>query len=80
MSQEDTNSYYSSSETLLGQLTVTMSMDDVHVLYTKEGILLSGINSDCELRGLISPSVKVRSLSVADSAEAIASCRRIAGR
>ena len=49
MSQEDTNSYYSSSETVLGQLTVAMSMDDVHVLYTKEGILLSGINSDCEL-------------------------------
>ena len=49
MSQEDTSSYYSSSETILGELTEAMSMDDVLVLYTKEGILLSGINSDCEL-------------------------------
>ena len=49
VSQEDTNSYYSSSETMLGQLTEVMSMDDVQVLYPKERITLYGINSNCEL-------------------------------
>ena len=46
VSQEDTNSYYSSSETMLGQLTEVMSMDDVQVLYPKERITLYGINSN----------------------------------
>ena len=49
VSQEDTNSYCSSSETMLGQLTEVMSMDDVQVLYPKERIMLYGINSNCEL-------------------------------
>ena len=62
VSQEDTN--YSSSETMLGQLTEVMSMDDVQVLYPKERTMLYGINkpgppSLCETN-LVRPEGKSR--------------------